>query len=208
MGRLDGKVAIITGGAKGQGAAEVELFASEGASVVFGDILDEEGKQVEARVAELGGVAEYVHLDVTSDEDWERAIELAESKYGKVDILINNAGISMRHEGMDVSNDEWDTMMDVNAKGVFLGTRYVIPAMQRAGGGSIVNISSIAGILGRPLALACVRGLQGRGARVHQEHGRSVLLGRNQGQLDPPRPHRHRHDPRSDEHGASRDARG
>ena len=152
MGRLDGKVAIITGGAKGQGAAETELFASEGATVIFGDLLDEEGKQVEAKVAELGGVAEYVHLDVTSDDDWQRAVELAETKYGKVDILVNNAGISLRHEAMDVSNDDWDNIMDVNAKGVFLGTRHVIPAMQRAGGGSIVNISSIAGILGRPLA--------------------------------------------------------
>ena len=152
MGRLDGKVAIITGGAKGQGAAEVELFASEGATVIFGDILDDEGKQVEARVAELGGVAEYMHHDVTSDDDWQNIVELAEGKYGKVDILVNNAGISMRHEAMDVSNEDWDVVMDVNAKGVFLGTRYVIPAMQRAGGGSIVNISSIAGILGRPLA--------------------------------------------------------
>ena len=152
MGRLEGKVAIITGGAKGQGAAEAELFASEGAAVIFGDILDDEGKKVEARIAELGGTAEYVHLDVTSDDDWQSAVELAESKYGKVDILVNNAGISMRHQDMDITNEEWDTMMDVNVKGVFLGTRYVIPAMRRAGGGSIVNISSIAGILGRPLA--------------------------------------------------------
>ncbi len=152
MGRLDDKVAIISGGAKGQGAAEVELFAAEGAKVVFGDVLDDEGKKVEARIAELGGEVEYVHLDVTSDEDWRKAVDLAESKYGRVDILVNNAGISLRHQDMDISNEDWDNVMDVNAKGVFLGTRHVIPAMQRAGGGSIVNISSIAGILGRPLA--------------------------------------------------------
>ena len=152
MGRLDGKVAIITGGAKGQGAEEVELFASEGASVIFGDVLDDEGQKVEARVAELGGDVEYVHLDVTNEEDWGRVVERAETKYGKVDILVNNAGIANRHPGMDVSGEEWDEVMDVNAKGVFLGTRQVIPAMRRAGGGSIVNISSIAGILGRPLA--------------------------------------------------------
>lgn len=152
MGRLEGKVAIITGGAKGQGAAETELFASEGAKVVFGDVLDDEGRKVEARIAEMGGDVEYVHLDVTSDDDWRRAIDLAETKYGKVDILVNNAGITMRHEEMDVSDEDWDSMMDVNAKGVFLGVRSVIPAMRRAGGGSIVNISSIAGILGRPLA--------------------------------------------------------
>lgn len=152
MGRLDGKVAIITGGARGQGEVETLLFAAQGAKIVFGDILDEEGRRVEARVAELGGEAEYIHLDVTSDDDWQRAVELAENRYGKVDILINNAGISMRHQDMDISDEDWDRMMEVNAKGVFLGTRHVVPAMRRAGGGSIVNISSIAGILGRPLA--------------------------------------------------------
>ena len=152
MGRLEGKVAIITGGAKGQGAAEVELFASEGAKVVFGDVLDDEGKKVEARIAEMGGEVEYVHLDVTSDDDWRSAANRAETKHGKVDILINNAGVSLRHEDMDVPDEDWDSIMDVNAKGVFLGTRHVVPAMRRAGGGSIVNISSIAGILGRPLA--------------------------------------------------------
>lgn len=152
MGRLDGKVAIISGGAKGQGAVETELFATEGAKVIFGDILDDEGKKVEAKIAELGGDVEYIHLDVTSEDDWQHAVERAESKYGKLDILVNNAGISMRHSDMDVSSDDWDTMMDVNAKGVFLGVKYAIPAMQRAGGGSIVNISSIAGIMGRPLA--------------------------------------------------------
>ena len=152
MGRLDGKVAIISGGAKGQGAVETELFATEGAKVIFGDILDDEGKKVEAKIAELGGDVEYIHLDVTSEDDWQQAVERAESKYGKLDILVNNAGISMRHSDMDVSSDDWDTMMDVNAKGVFLGVKYAIPAMQRAGGGSIVNISSIAGIMGRPLA--------------------------------------------------------
>ena len=152
MGRLEGKVAIITGGAKGQGAVEVELFASEGAVVVFGDVLDDEGRKVEAKVAELGGKVEYIHLDVTSEDDWQQAVDLAESKYGSLDILVNNAGITLRHEDMDLSSEDWDRTMDVNAKGVFLGTKYAIPAMRRAGGGSIVNISSIAGIVGRPLA--------------------------------------------------------
>ena len=152
MGRLDGKVAIISGGAKGQGAVETELFAMEGAKIIFGDILDEDGKKVEAKVAELGGDVEYIHLDVTSEADWQQAVERAESKYGKLDILVNNAGISMRHSDMDVSSEDWDTMMNVNAKGVFLGVKHAIPAMRRAGGGSIVNISSIAGILGRPMA--------------------------------------------------------
>ena len=152
MGRLEGKVAIITGGAKGQGAVEVELFANEGATVVFGDVLDDEGRKVEARVAELGGKVEYVHLDVTSEEDWQRAVDLAESKYDSLDILVNNAGITMRHQELEITSEDWDRVMDVNAKGVFLGTKYAVPAMRRAGGGSIVNISSIAGMVGRTQA--------------------------------------------------------
>ena len=152
MGRLEGKVAIITGGAKGQGAVEVELFANEGAVVVFGDVLDDEGKKVEARVAELGGRVEYIHLDVTSEDDWQRAVNLAESKYGSLDILVNNAGITLRHRDLDVTSEDWDRVMEVNAKGVFLGTKCAVPAMRRAGGGSIVNISSIAGMVGRTQA--------------------------------------------------------
>ena len=152
MGRLDGKVAIISGGAKGQGKAEAIMFAKEAAKVVFGDILDEDGQKVEAEINETGGDAKYIHLDVTSEDDWKTAVTEAVTRYGKLDILVNNAGISLRHQDMDISTEDWDQIMDVNAKGVFLGTKYAIPAMKRAGGGSIINISSIAGILGRPLA--------------------------------------------------------
>tara|TARA_B100000408_G_scaffold19535_1_gene13257 strand:- start:234 stop:992 length:759 start_codon:yes stop_codon:yes gene_type:complete len=152
MGRLDGKVAIISGGSKGQGAVEAKLFVSEGAKVLFGDILDDEGQQIESEIAETGGEATYCHLDVTSESDWESVVRLAEEKYGRLDILVNNAGVSIRHEGMDLTGDEWDAVMNINAKGVFLGTKACIPAMQRSGGGSIVNISSIAGNYGRPLA--------------------------------------------------------
>ena len=152
MGRLEGKVALISGGARGQGEAEARLFAKEAAKVVFGDILDEEGRKVEAEINETGGDATYIHLDVTSEDDWAAAVREAVARYGKLDILVNNAGISLRHQDMDVPTEDWDQIMKVNAKGVFLGTKYSIPAMKRAGGGSIVNISSIAGILGRPLA--------------------------------------------------------
>ena len=152
MGRLEGKVALISGGARGQGEAETRLFAKEAAKVVFGDILDEDGKKVEAEINEMGGDARYIHLDVTSEADWEAAVRETVARYGKLDILVNNAGISLRHQDMDVPTEDWDQIMEVNAKGVFLGTKYAIPAMKRAGGGSIVNISSIAGILGRPLA--------------------------------------------------------
>ena len=152
MGRLEGKVVLISGGAKGQGKTEATLFAREAAKVVFGDILDEDGRKVEAEINETGGDAKFIHLDVTSEADWEAAVGEAVTRYGKLDILVNNAGISLRHQGMDIPSDDWDQIMEVNVKGVFLGTKYAIPEMKRAGGGSIVNISSIAGILGRPLA--------------------------------------------------------
>ena len=148
MGRLDGKVAIITGGARGQGAAEARLFAQEGARVVFGDILDDQGKALEVEIREAGGEATYVHLDVTVSEDWRKAVELAEGTYGNLNILVNNAAILIRKGVEETTVEEWDRVMDVNAKGVFLGTKQAIPSMRRAGGGSIVNISSIAGLVG------------------------------------------------------------
>ena len=149
MGRLDGKVALISGGARGQGALEAKLFALEGAKVVFGDILSDEGNRVEAEILETGGEATYIYLDVTQSDQWGSAVELAERKYGKLDILVNNAGITRFHTVETLPEDEWDEILRVNAKGVFLGTKHAIPAMKRAGGGSIVNISSIAGMIGR-----------------------------------------------------------
>ena len=151
MGRLDGKVILISGGARGQGALETELFIAEGAKVVFGDILDDEGRSVEQRITESGGEAVYTHLDVTRDSDWEAAVHLAVGRFGKLDVLVNNAGIANADSIEDTSEELWDRIMQVNTKGVFLGTRKVLPAMRRAGGGSIINVSSIAGILGRPL---------------------------------------------------------
>ena len=153
--RLEGKVAIISGGARGQGAAEARLFAREGAAVVIGDILDEEGLKLEAEIRELGGRVTYVHLDVTEPEQWEGAVSRAVSEYGKLDILVNNAGIgSTDAGGLDApkidgtSAEIWDRIMDINSKGVFLGTRAALPAMREAGGGSIINISSVAGLVG------------------------------------------------------------
>ena len=147
MGRLDGKVAIISGGARGQGEVEAKLFAREGAKVVFGDILDDEGRQVEAAIRQAGGEATYVHLDVTEEADWQEAVQTAVSAYGKLDVLVNNAGI-LRRDGIEETSKElWDTILAVNATGVFLGTKYAIPEMRKAGGGSIVNISSISGMI-------------------------------------------------------------
>ena len=150
MGRLDGKVAIISGGARGQGATEARMFAREGAKVVLGDVLDEEGKQVEAQINESGGEATYVHLDVTREDDWRSAVETAVRRYGKLDVLVNNAGILIRKGLEETTVEDWDRIMAVNAKGVFLGTKQAIPAMRRAGGGSIINISSTAGLVGSP----------------------------------------------------------
>ena len=148
MGRLSGKVAIISGGARGQGAEEARLFASEGAKVIIGDILDSEGIQVESEIVERGGQAKFVRLDVTIEDDWSKAVQLAISEYGKLDILVNNAGILLMKGVEDTSSEEWDYLHNINSKGVFLGSKAVISAMRKSGGGSIVNISSIAGLIG------------------------------------------------------------
>jgi len=159
--RLEGKVALISGGARGQGAAEAKLFAGEGAKVVFGDILDDLGKQVEAEIHEVGGEALYLHLDVTNAADWASAAELALDTYGQIDILVNNAGISSTAYAEDTTEEDWDRIMAINAKGVFLGTKQAIPAMRESGGGSIVNISSTAGLVGSPYSGASYAATKG-----------------------------------------------
>ena len=153
--RLEGKVALISGGARGQGAAEARLFVQEGAAVVIGDILDDEGMKLEAEIRELGGRATFVHLDVTDADQWADAVTAAVDRYGKLDILVNNAGVGSTNIGgtnapriHEAPAEVWDQIMDVNGKGVFLGTRAAISAMRTSGGGSIVNISSIAGLVG------------------------------------------------------------
>ena len=150
MARLEGKVALISGGARGQGAVEAQMFAAEGAKVVIGDILDDAGRQTEAQLRELGYECTYVHLDVTSESDWTAAVQAAVDNYGKLDILLNNAGILIRKNIEDTSADEWDRIFAVNAKGVFLGTKAALPALRENGGGSIINISSTAGLVGSP----------------------------------------------------------
>ena len=150
MARLEGKVALISGGARGQGAVEARMFAEEGASVVIGDILDEQGRQTEAELQELGYNVTYVHLDVTSESDWDAAVRAAIGAYGKLDILLNNAGILIRKNIEETTEEDWDRIFSINAKGVFLGTKAAIPAMRENGGGSIINISSTAGLVGSP----------------------------------------------------------
>lgn len=146
MGRLDGKVALISGGAKSQGAAEARAFVAEGAQVVVGDILDELGNALVKEINIYSNNAIYLHLDVTIENDWKVAVETAVSEYGKLDILINNAGIVINRVPIEERTlEEWDRIQAVNSRGVFLGTKHAIPAMRNNGGGSIVNICSVAG---------------------------------------------------------------
>ncbi len=146
--RLDGKVVLISGGSKGQGATEAALFTREGASVVIADVLEAEGKRLEAQINEAGRRARFIRLDVTSEEDWQQAIGETVRSFGKLDVLVNNAAIYQRVPIEDTSLDDWNRVMDVNSTGVFLGTKHAIPEMRKSGGGSIVNISSIAGLVG------------------------------------------------------------
>ncbi len=143
MGKLDGKVALITGGARGIGAEDARVLAAEGARIVVCDLLDEEGQ---ALAQEVGGV--YHHLDVTSEAQWQDAIAFAEKTFAPVDILINNAGV-VGFTPLDTCDlDEWNRVIGINLTGTFLGIRYVADSMKRAGGGVIVNMSSTAGLMG------------------------------------------------------------
>lgn len=146
--RLEGKVALISGGSRGQGATEAELFVREGARVVIADILEPEGNAVAAQIREGGGDASFIRLDVTSEDDWRDAVEFTLNTYGRLDILINNAAIYKRTPIVQTDLDEWNRIMDINSTGVFLGTKHAVPAMQKSGGGSIINISSTAGLVG------------------------------------------------------------
>ncbi|MCH7735834.1 MAG: glucose 1-dehydrogenase [Chloroflexi bacterium] len=146
--RLAGKVAIISGGSRGMGAVEAELFLKEGAKVVVGDVLEEEGRSLVEKITVEGGDAVFVRLDVTSETDWEGVVREAVDRYGKLDVLVNNAGISARGTIEETTVADWDRVMNINAKGVFLGTRAAIPEMRKAGGGSIINISSQLGLVG------------------------------------------------------------
>ena len=146
--RLEGKVAFISGGARGMGAVEARLFASEGAKVGIGDTLVDEGRAVAAEINEAGGECVFVRLDVTSEADWERAIGETVAAFGRLDILVNNAGVSQWSLLHETSLEEWNRVMEINSTGVFLGTKRAIPAMKAAGGGSIINISSQLGLVG------------------------------------------------------------
>jgi NAD(P)-dependent dehydrogenase (short-subunit alcohol dehydrogenase family) len=147
--RLENKVALITGAASGMGASMARIFAREGARVVAADVLDEEGRQVVAEITQANGAAIFRHLDVTSEEEWKDTVDAAITEFGKLDILVNDAGLSGSAVEDLFDTAAWDLLMSVNARGVFLGMKFAIPIMKAAGGGSIVNISSISGITGQ-----------------------------------------------------------
>ena len=147
MNRLNEKVALVSGGSRGIGEATVRAMISEGAKVLIGDLLDREGR---ALAAELGAGASYVHLNVADSESWRRAVETALAEFGGLDILVNNAGIN-RFGSVDAhSRSDWDDLLAINLTGVFNGIQAAVPALRQAGGGSIVNLSSIAGMSGLP----------------------------------------------------------
>ncbi|MEU9022173.1 glucose 1-dehydrogenase [Actinomadura sp. NPDC048394] len=174
MGQLDGKVALITGGARGMGKAHVKRFVAEGAKVVFGDVLEEEGGKL---AAELGDDVRFVRMDVTSPDDWEHAVGTATSVFGALNVLVNNAGIIRYKTIEDMSLDEFRQIIDVNLMGQWLGVKSVTAAMRAAGGGSIVNVSSTEGFVGADGLAAYsaskfgVRGLTKSAARELGEYG-------------------------------------
>jgi 3alpha(or 20beta)-hydroxysteroid dehydrogenase len=149
-GRLAGKTALISGGARGQGAAHGRRLAEEGAAIIVGDILEDAGKAHARELRTAGRTADFLRVDVTVPDDWTAAIEVAEARFGGLDILVNNAGVVRVAPTVDETDHGWHSTMTVNATGVFYGMRAAIPALRRAGGGSIINIASIYGPVGAP----------------------------------------------------------
>ena len=199
--RLQNKAAFISGGARGMGAAEAKLFAKEGAKVVIGDVLDDEGRMTESEINETGGECLFVRLDVTSEDSWAAAIASTVSRFGKLDVLVNNAGVVTRGSVEDTTLEEYDRIMDINAKGVFLGTKTAIPELRKVGGGSIVNISSISGNIGQSDVRAVYNASKGavriftksaaiqyasEGIRVNSVHPGDIDTAMAQARLDDP----------------------
>ena len=186
MGRLEGKVALVTGASGGMGEAEARLFAAEGARVAVCDVRDSQGQSV---ASEIGDAALFLHLDVTREEDWNAAVAATVERFGRLDALVNNAGIAEAAPLEEMSLESYNRVIAVNQTGVFLGMKAVVPAMTDAGGGSIVNISSIDGMVGmngilsyvaskwavRGMTKAAAMELGSRGIRVNSIHPGFIL---------------------------------
>src|ERR1700761_7940612 len=147
-GRGAGKVALVTGAARGMGAAHARALAREGAKVAIADIAADAGEQLAAELRSAGGDASYHEHDVTDPRAWEAVVVAVEQTHGAIDVLVNNAGIQVRSAGIEADDDEWNKVVAVNQRGVFLGMQAVIPAMVRKGGGSIINVASVAALVG------------------------------------------------------------
>lgn len=176
--RLEEKVALVTGAARGIGEAIARLFAKEGAAVVIGDILETEGEATAADMRAQGGEARFLRLDVTSEDSWQQAVKTIEDWHGKLNVLVNNAGLVDREAIEDTPLDLWERIMAVNITGVFLGTKHVIPAMRRAGGGSIINMSSAYGLIGtanRPAYTASKGGVRLFTKATAVEHAKEAI---------------------------------
>ena len=150
MGRIEGKVALITGAASGIGEATAELFAHEGARVMLADIQDELGRQVVERIHDAGGTAEYIHCDVSAGEDVAGMVRATVDRFGRLDILYNNAGLGRGGSITEIAEEDWDLVIDVDLKSIYLGCKYAIPEMKKTGGGTIISTASIAGLRGSP----------------------------------------------------------
>ena len=148
-GRFDGRTVLISGGARGMGASHARGFSAEGANVAIADVLDDAGR---ALADELGKTALYVHLDVTSLDDWTKGVAAAEEAFGPLAVLVNNAGVGSGGQLVDIDLAEWRRVLSVNLDGCFLGIKAAVPSMRRGGGGAIANISSLAGLVGTPLS--------------------------------------------------------
>ena len=154
MGRVSGKVILVTGGAMGMGRTHCELLAEEGGTVIVTDMNESEGQATAEGINKAGGKAEFLPLNVTDEANWISVVDNIVKKHGKIDVLVNNAGILIVKPLEETTTEDWDRTFDINVKGVFFGTKAILPAMKKAGGGSIVNISSIYGIVGAPMAAA------------------------------------------------------
>lgn len=154
MGRVQDKVILVSGGAMGMGRTHCELLAREGGQIIVSDMNAELGEQVAADIKKAGGRAEFQPLNVTDEAQWKTVVDGAIARYGRIDVLVNNAGILLMKPVHETTTEEWDRVFNVNVRGCFFGIRAVVPAMQKAGAGSIINISSIYGIIGAPSATA------------------------------------------------------
>jgi NAD(P)-dependent dehydrogenase (short-subunit alcohol dehydrogenase family) len=150
MGRLENKVALITGGASGIGEATALLFAEEGAKVMVADVQDELGQGVARRIRDAGGTADYIHTDVSVAEDVSGMVRATTERYGRLDVLYNNAGLARGGPIVEVAEEDWDLVIDVDLKSIYLGCKFAIPEMRKTGGGAIVSTASIAGLRGSP----------------------------------------------------------